>query len=329
MAIISPAIGVQSGSHSALAFRQLAAASLGIVVETFVNSVTAVTPGHGLSRLGDLAVTQNGTPNMSVNVAKGSALITGNSVLAQGVYAVTNDATVNLAIATADATNPRRDLVVVQVRDNTTDASGFNDARLFVVTGTPAASPVDPAIPAGCLVLARVAVAALATSIVNANITMLAQVRLVAGGQRMACYLEHNVAQPVPNLTVTALTFNTEVYDVGDLHAPGDPTKITIPTGGDGLWLIQGWSSFFAVTGGTYRQQWFKKNGGATPILALSTFYPSATVTGANHGSLCLRLVAGDYLQMVVAQDTGAGQNVQGTNSAGGLIGFQATRMGD
>ena len=174
MAVISPAIGVQSGSHSALAFRQLGAALTGAAVQTFAGGVSALDVGHGLVRSGQLAVTQNGTPNMSVNVGAGTALVNGSSVLAQGIYAVTNDATVNLAIATADATNPRRDLVVVQVRDNTADASGFNDARLFVVTGTPAASPVDPTVPAGCLVLARVAVAALASSIVNANITTLA-----------------------------------------------------------------------------------------------------------------------------------------------------------
>jgi hypothetical protein len=175
MPVITPPIGIQSASHTAKAFRQLACALAGAEVQTFVNSATAVDVGHGLVRSTHLTVTQRGAGvNMSVDVAKGTALVNGSSSLAQGIYAVTNDAVQNLAIATADAVNPRRDLVVVQVRDNTEDAGGSNDARLFVVTGTPAASPADPAIPAGCLVLARVAVAALASSIVNANITALA-----------------------------------------------------------------------------------------------------------------------------------------------------------
>jgi hypothetical protein len=175
MAVLSPAIGIQSGSHTAKAFRQLACALAGAEVQTFVNSATAVDVGHGLVRSTHLTVSQRGAGvNMSVDVAKGTALVTGSSSLAQGIYAVTNDATQNLTIATADAVNPRRDLVVIQVRDNTEDGGGSNDARLFVVTGTPAAAPADPAIPAGCLVLARVAVAALATSITNANITALA-----------------------------------------------------------------------------------------------------------------------------------------------------------
>jgi hypothetical protein len=76
------------------------------------------------------------------------------------------------ALSTADPTNPRRDLVVVRIRD----AAYFgatNSWDLFVITGTPAASPVDPTIPSdgSYLLLARVAVAAGATSITNANIT--------------------------------------------------------------------------------------------------------------------------------------------------------------
>jgi predicted secreted protein len=46
-----------------------------------------------------------------------------------------------------------------------------NTWSLAVVTGTPAASPSEPAAPANSIVLAMVSVAALATSITNANIT--------------------------------------------------------------------------------------------------------------------------------------------------------------
>lgn len=175
MAVITPPNFLQGGSHDAQVMRLPVSALAGQDVETFANSVSAVGVAHGLVRDGHLEVSEkSGTPNMSVDVAKGYALITGDSSLAQGAYAFANDATVNLAIATADATNPRWDLVVAQVRDNTEDAGGNDDARLTVVTGTPAASPADPSIPDGCLVLARVVVAASVSSIVNANITMLA-----------------------------------------------------------------------------------------------------------------------------------------------------------
>lgn len=118
----------------------------------------------------DLAVTQNGTPNLSVNVAAGWAAVDGDDNANQGFYVVWNDATKNLAIASSDVTNPRRDLVVARVRD-AFYTGATNAFDLFVVTGVAAASPVDPAIPNNSLVLARVAVAANASTILNANIT--------------------------------------------------------------------------------------------------------------------------------------------------------------
>lgn len=125
----------------------------------------------GVRAAGDLAVTANGTPNMSVNVAAGEALIPGTQQPAsQGSYYAFNDGPVNLAIAASNATNPRRDLVVARVYDR--DYAGtIGEWRLEVVTGTPAVSPVDPATPADSLVLARVAVAAGVSSISAGNIT--------------------------------------------------------------------------------------------------------------------------------------------------------------
>ena len=107
---------------------------------------------------------------MSVSVAAGWAAIIGTTQANMGVYVCFNDAATTVAIAAADATNPRIDLVCVVVND--AYYSGLiNDVEFKVVTGTPAASPAVPATPANALVLAQVAVAAAATTIVAANIT--------------------------------------------------------------------------------------------------------------------------------------------------------------
>jgi hypothetical protein len=119
-----------------------------------------------------MAVTQNGTPNMSVNVAAGRAVVLGDNATNQGQYIVRNTATLNVPISASDATNPRRDIVCVRVRD-AFYAGSNNDAAIVVVEGTPAPSPVDPTIPPNHLPLARVTVAAGATTIVAANITSL------------------------------------------------------------------------------------------------------------------------------------------------------------
>ena len=118
---------------------------------------------------------QNGTPNMSVNIGAGRAVIrygNASSNLA-GASTVFNDALTNVAIAASDPTNPRIDLVCVEVRSATEYGQAANDARFVVIQGTPAAVPVVPSLASNpnALVLVQVAVAAATTSIVNANIT--------------------------------------------------------------------------------------------------------------------------------------------------------------
>jgi hypothetical protein len=128
----------------------------------------------------DLEVTANSTPNMSVNVAPGQAHAQ-LSAFGSGLAILTNDVTRNLPIAAANATNPRRDLIVFRVYDETV-AVGSRRGVLEVVTGVPAVSPADPAVPANSVVLARVAVAANAASIGNANITDLRPWTTALGG---------------------------------------------------------------------------------------------------------------------------------------------------
>lgn len=140
--------------------------------------------GHGVAGDEDLLVEANGTPNMSVNVNPGLAIVKGTQSLSQGAYVVGADAVENLTIAAADGTNPRNDLVWIRVRDS--EESGTDDDCLLgVTTGTPAGSPSDPTPPANSLVLARVVVPAGASQIVSGNITDLRTNAFALGG---VCY---------------------------------------------------------------------------------------------------------------------------------------------
>jgi len=147
---------------------------VGAPVAALVEGISITTAGgaHGIVGATDLLVTQNGGGNMSVNVAAGRAIIrsTEAASLLGGAYSFLNDGTVNLVIAAADPTNPRIDLVIAQVRDSNYSGAS-TDARLTVVTGTPAGAPVTPAVPDSCVVLAQVAVAAGVATILTANIT--------------------------------------------------------------------------------------------------------------------------------------------------------------
>lgn len=130
------------------------------------------TRGGVVPQLGTaMVVTQNGTPNMSVNVGAGVIFIEGTESSSQGMYVARALTVTNLTIATAPGAGLNRiDLVVAKVQD--TIYSGATDAwSLAVVTGTAAASPAAPTAPNNALILAQVFVGALVTSIVTGNIT--------------------------------------------------------------------------------------------------------------------------------------------------------------
>lgn len=166
MAVVNPPFVIQDLTHASDTFRRM---------------VKALRIQQGVATPADLVVAQHSTPAMSVDIATGIALIDGTQdPVHQGSYVCLNDATTTLTIAASDPTNPRIDLVVAKVQDS--QYSGATDAwSLAVVTGTPAPSPSVPAAPANSLPLAQVAVAALAASIVNANITDLRATRFTKG----------------------------------------------------------------------------------------------------------------------------------------------------
>ena len=157
MALRNPPSWLQNGEHPA---------------ENDRNTTTnAVWYAAGIVDYGDLQVSQQGTPTMGVTIAPGRALIQGTQTATQSFYIAYNDAATNLAVASADPTNARIDLIVATVQDSYYGGTLNNQVIFQAVTGTPSGSPVPPSAPNNSIVLARVAVAANATSITSGNIT--------------------------------------------------------------------------------------------------------------------------------------------------------------
>lgn len=173
-ATITPTLGaapvtLQAGNYSAIDDRRFWSATL----------------QEGVLSGGSYQVIQRAAgANMTVDVASSvgnGAIVQGDSVTAQGIYFVPpTAANVNVDIAAADATNPRNDLVVLEVKDDQHDAGGLNLARVRVITGTANASAAignapgangTPALPSSCLLLGLVRVAAGATSVATAAIS--------------------------------------------------------------------------------------------------------------------------------------------------------------
>ena len=90
MALRTPPSWLQNGSHSA---------------ENDRLTNQAIWKSTGIVNPSDLQITQNGTPNMTVNIGSGWAAIVGNYQSNMGVYMAYNDATVNATITTANASN--------------------------------------------------------------------------------------------------------------------------------------------------------------------------------------------------------------------------------
>lgn len=142
-----------------------------------------VTKGFLGRVLSGLDVSQRGAgANMSVDVAIGDAIIQRSD----GTYGhpAWNDAVYNQAIAAADGSNPRRDIIVMYIDYGETPSTGVANntngvVKITSVSGTAAGSPVDPSdatiqssVGSGnpFIKLARVRVAAGATSISNSVI---------------------------------------------------------------------------------------------------------------------------------------------------------------
>ena len=134
----------------------------------FVEGVVDV-PGNSFQ------VLQNLGTDMNVKIGSGTAfdqaVIQGDSA-GQGTFVTEHQNTTQvLAVAASDPTDDRIDNVILRIFDDTFDSSGFDYADIEVTTGTPDASPVAPAVPAGSFVLAEILVQNAVTQIVNGDIT--------------------------------------------------------------------------------------------------------------------------------------------------------------
>ena len=155
MTVRTPPSWLQNGSHPA---------------ENDRLTTQALWATTGIIKSNSLLVHENTPPGLSVVVDSGWAAIVGTTQANMGTYVTYNDASVVLSLNTANPTNPRIDLICATVNDAYYTGS-LNNVVLQVVAGTPAGSPVAPALPANSITLATVAVGAGATAITNANIT--------------------------------------------------------------------------------------------------------------------------------------------------------------
>lgn len=118
----------------------------------------------------------------------------------------------------------------------------------------------------------------------------------------------HNTTQSIANNTVTALAFNTEVSDSATLHdTVTNNSRITVPAGQGGWWYFSGFAAFASNATGQ-RQVALRLNG--TTILGAQQV---DTTAGSQETRLQTSFegvfVAGDYMEVVVLQNSGGALN--------------------
>lgn len=103
----------------------------------------------------------------------------------------------------------------------------------------------------------------------------------------------------------TAITLDTDLYDTGAMHDTAvNNSRLTCPAGGGGLYVMGGNIEFAANATGT-RGLSIRLNG-ATTIAAVRC-PPTAADATRMAVTTEWRLVAGDYVELVVVQSSGAG----------------------
>lgn len=244
--------------------------------------------------LSQLAVTADGSA-LSVSVATGDAFVEG--------FFYRNDSALALTIATANATNPRIDTVVVRL-DRVA-----NTATLAVVTGTAAASPVAPTLSTADslyeLPLANVTVPAAAGVIVAGNV---ADRRTLTKTFDSAAYAPkaargvsafRTTAFPLSPSTYTAVPLTSENYDTHSYHDNAvNPTRLTIPADGAGLYLMTAFAYFGNVEAGTAFELALRTNGGSQIMLAHDVISKTGGFTALS-STEPIRAVPGDYFELL------------------------------
>jgi hypothetical protein len=152
----------------------------------------------------------------------------------------------------------------------------------------------------------------------------------VAGATFAGCYLTKSAAQSLSNATDTAITWDTESFDVGSYHSVATNTsRITIPAGKAGYYLLNAQLLYGANATGN-RVISVRKNGSNISVTPPG-YGGNITITGASviYQTSIVSAAVADYFEIFGSQSSGGALNVHGNElfSAPGSI-FQAVYLG-
>lgn len=163
-----------------------------------------------------LNVQAQDTPDMTVKII-------GCRIWRRDTAAAVTVATQNTATITAPAADPRIDLVSIDL-----DPASGNFGDIVVTTGSEAETPAVPAVPAGHVPLAQIALTVGQSSILNVDITDLRHMRIVEGALFLA-------VDDTEFQILTAVNVQQLIEEIDGLLLAGAPAGGFHVTAGDGL----------------------------------------------------------------------------------------------
>ena len=136
-----------------------------------------------------------------------------------------------------------------------------------------------------------------------------------AYGKPPRVYVRRTATQAISANTETNVTFDassTEDVDTDGFHSSGsNPTRLTVPTGCDGLYYFYAYVSFAANTSGDRFYRVYKNdNGSFTANNRVAETMSNRVAVGGGDGAAyvggVVPMVAGDYLELAVYSQTSA-----------------------
>lgn len=280
---------------------------VGLIGSMFMVGTDGFTPRQGIliqtATGNDLQVLGQATPNGSVIVKKGKAIIPRTG---QGAYLFVNETDLTVTMPAASAVNPRIDIVCAAAYDKGNfGADAFHGPQIEVVQGVVQASPPGPPTPAGMFKLAEV-FRAVNDNTISTEITDKRTTTVTTGGIRVQApgdatdanvgaqlgeikddgaqlyrwngtahtplfeYLNRAPKCVLRRAAVqsmpsgdTVISWDTADANIGGMWTAGSPTLVTIPK--TGMYQVSV-SVFFdvAATAGTARNVHLALNGSAS-----------------------------------------------------------------
>lgn len=277
-------------------------------------------------------VTQQASPTIGVQVTLDSAGAASAMIPSGDLYPymVFMDAAENITLATADGSNPRIDLIVAYVDLSVVDDTNPNNPGAFLidnVTGTPSGSPAVPnnaAIQAVIgasnpyIILARVAVAAGATTITNANITDVRSLVITPSYNPYKFRVYKTSAQTLGNDSWDKILFNVEDYDTNGNFDSTTNYRYTVPV--DGFYHF---AARLSAASTTQLMIAIYKNG--SRLERGDHQLKGSGVSGVTYTDT-LQAVAGDYFEIYGRSTGGGAMELAATDTVTYFTGFLVSR---